>query len=63
MTLNKFKILVKVDKEYHEMRLIGDSIHELCGKARATRVRLCMLGGRLDDRLDGRLGILDRHRK
>ena len=51
---NRFKILAEEEEDDHETRLIGDSIvrgqlQEFCGRATATRKRLCMPGGRLDD--------------
>ena len=53
-TFNRFAILAEEEEEAFETRLIGDSIvrgqlEEFCGRARATRRRLCMPGGRLDD--------------
>ena len=53
-TYNSFAVLAVEEEEVHEARLIGDSIvrnqlEEFCGRARATRKRLCMPGGCLDD--------------
>ena len=53
-TFNRFAILAEEEEEASETRLIGDFIvrgqlEEFCGRARATRRRLCMPGGRLDD--------------
>ena len=53
-TYNRFAVLLEEEEEDHETRLIGDSIvkgqlEEFCGRARSTRKRLCMPGGRLDD--------------
>ena len=53
-THNRFAVLAEEKEEAFETRLIGDSIvrgqlEEFCGRARATRKRLCMPGGRLDD--------------
>ena len=50
--LKRFKVLAE-EEEDHETRLIGDSIvkehHEFCGRAKTTKKRLCMPGGRLND--------------
>ena len=53
-TFNRYTILTDEEEEEQETRLIGDSIirgqlEEFCGRARPTRKRLCMPGGRLDD--------------
>ena len=53
-TFNRFAVLAEEEEEPFETSLIGDSIvrgqlEEFCGRARATRKRLCMPGGRLDD--------------
>ena len=53
-TYNSFAVLAEEEEEIHEARIIGDSIvrsqlEEFCGRARATRKRLCMPGGCLDD--------------
>ena len=53
-TYNRFKVLSEEEEDALETRLVGDSIvrtqlSEFCGRARASRKRLCMPGGRLDD--------------
>ena len=54
MTSNRFQLFASDEDEPSEVRLVGDSIvrdqiHEFCGRARKTRKRFCMPGGRLDD--------------
>ena len=56
-TFNRFKVLNEEEEDAHETRLIGDSmvrgqLTEFCGRARQSRRRLCMPGGRLDDITD-----------
>ena len=53
-THNSFAVLAEEEEEQYESRLIGDSIirgqlEEFCGRARYTRKRLCMPGGRIND--------------
>ncbi|XP_063857228.1 uncharacterized protein LOC135098765 [Scylla paramamosain] len=53
-THNRYQILAEEEEDAQETRLVGDSIvrgqlSEFCGRARRTRKRLCMPGGRLDD--------------
>ena len=53
-TSNRFQLFSNEEEETSEVRIIGDSIvrdqlHEFCGRARRTRKRFCMPGGRLDD--------------
>ena len=53
-TYNRFKVLNEEEEDALETRLIGDSVtrgllSEFAGRARASRKRLCMPGGRLDD--------------
>ena len=53
-TYNRFKVLNEEEEDALETRLIGDSItrgqlSEFAGRARTSRKRLCMPGGRLDD--------------
>ena len=53
-TYNRFKVLSEEEDDELETRLVGDSIvrgqiSEFCGRARKTRKRFCMPGGRLDD--------------
>ena len=52
-TSNRFQPFASED-DPSEVRIVGDSIvrdqiHEFCGRARKTRKRFCMPGGRLDD--------------
>ena len=53
-TYNRFKVLNEEEEDALETRLVGDSmvrsqLSEFAGRARASRKRLCMPGGRLDD--------------
>ena len=53
-TSNRFQLFATEEDEPSEVRIVGDSIvrdqiHEFCGRARKTRKRFCMPGGRLDD--------------
>ena len=53
-TYNRLKVLSEEEEDAIETRIVGDSIvrgqiSEFCGRARKTRKRFCMPGGRLDD--------------
>ena len=54
LTSNRFQLFASEEDEPSEVRIVGDSIvreqlYEFCGRARKTRKRFCMPGGRLDD--------------
>ena len=53
-TYNRFKVLSEDEEDPLDTILVGDSLvrsqlTEFCGRARSSRKRLCMPGGRLDD--------------